>query len=297
MKICSKTLEKLKDIINGDNTAGYRKGSQLVDFFNELGFKDVYGQGFPSRCVYTIDRLQRINGTPALDKCICNAFAVINYIGRISELDALIADFNQYFAFDKWSVVRENDCITFVKHEKVKIPKNENENKTLKEEDFLKETFDIDIDLLGLNTEVTDIIKQRLDEIDICIKNGASLSAVILIGSILEGVLLGTASTYPQLFNMAQSAPKDKDNGKVKRFPDWTLNDFINVAAEVKIVNIDVKKFSHVVRDFRNYIHPYQQMASKFNPDKQTALICYQVIKAGIYQIVEFKKKYNESNK
>lgn len=66
MKICSKTLEKLKDIINGDNTAGYRKGSQLVDFFNELGFKDVYGQGFPSRCVYTIDRLQRINGTPAL---------------------------------------------------------------------------------------------------------------------------------------------------------------------------------------------------------------------------------------
>lgn len=164
----------------------------------------------------------------------------------------------------------------------------------MKEEDFLIETYDIDIDLLGLNT---DIIKQRINEIDICIKNEAFLSAVILIGSILEGVLLGTASIYPQLFNMAQGAPRDKDNRKVKRFPDWTLSDYINVAAEVKILNIDVKKFSHVVRDFRNYIHPYQQMASKFNPDKQTALICLQVLKAGICQIVEFKKNYNESNK
>ena len=38
-----------------------------------------------------------------------------------SELDDLIADFNQYLAFDKWSVIRENDLITFKRLEKVII--------------------------------------------------------------------------------------------------------------------------------------------------------------------------------
>lgn len=70
---------------------------------------DSYGRGFPSRSIYTDDRLAQINGTPELDKCIKKAFAVIDYIGRIPELDALITDFNQYLAFDKWSVIRNND--------------------------------------------------------------------------------------------------------------------------------------------------------------------------------------------
>jgi len=48
------------------------------------------------------------------------------------------------------------------------------------------------------------------------------------------------------------------------------------------LLRLDVKKFSHVMRDFRNYIHPYEQMASKFNPDKHTAEICLQVLRAAI---------------
>lgn len=292
MKLSNRTLEKLRIIINGDDTASYRKGYQLVSFFNELGFQDVYGQGFPSRWVYTDDRLQKINGTPELDKCIRKAFAVVDYIGRVQELDALIADFNRYLAFDKWAVVRENENIAFKHLNKIIIEDTNQASENMKEDDFLKLTFDVNVDLLGLNTEVSDIIKMRLKEVEACIRNDAPLASVILIGSILEGILLGTASTFPQLFNQAQCTPKEKDTGKVRKFPDWTLNNFIDVAAEVEILKQDVKKFSHVVRDFRNYIHPYQQMASRFSPDKQTALICLQVLKAAIFQIGE----YNKSN-
>jgi len=39
---------------------------------------------------------------------------------------------------------------------------------------------------------------------------------------------------------------------------------------------LDVKRFSHALRDFRNYIHPYEQWRNAFNPDEHTALICYQ---------------------
>lgn len=296
MQLSNKTLEKLRIIINGDGTPDYRSGPKLVEFFNELGFNDTYGQGFPSRWIYTDDKLKRINRTPELDKCIRNTFAVINFIGRIPELDDLIADFNQYLAFDKWKVIRENDVITFKRLDKVVIDSGVQPSANIKEEDFLKQTFDVNVDLLRLNIDVTEIIKMRLQEVESCIKSQAPLAAVILIGSILEGILLGTASAFPQLFNQVQCAPKEKDSVKNKKFQDWKLTNLIDAAAEVGILKQDVKKFSHVVRDFRNYIHPYQQLVSKFSPDKHTALICLQVLKAAIYQIGEYNKNGGGQN-
>lgn len=289
MLLNAKTLEKLRVIINGDGTADYRSGPQLISFFNALGFNDQYGQGFPSRWVYTDEKLRAINGKPELDKCIRNTFAVVNYIGRIPELDALIADFNQYLAFDKWSVVRINDTITFRRLDKVVVDIDKSTPTEIKEDEFLKLTYTINIDSIGLDTNVSDIIKQRLKEVEVCIGNEAPLASILLIGSIMEGMLLGTASMYPQQFNQAPSAPRDKD-GKVKIFPNWTLNSFIDVASEVGLLKQDVRKFGHIVRDFRNYIHPYEQMSSRFFPDTHTALICFQVLKAAISQIGTFRK-------
>jgi len=290
MQLSVKTLEKLRIIINGDDTTDYRKGYDLVNFFNKLGFNDVYAQGFPSRWIYTDDKLQRINGTPELDKCIRNTFAVVNYIGRIVELDTLIADFNQYLAFDKWSVVRDNDTITFKRLDKVIVDSGKSVVSETKEDEFLKMIFDVDVDSLGLDARVSEIIKIRLKEVETCIGGEAPLASILLIGSIMEGILLGIATTYPKQFNQATSAPKDKDTGKVQMLPNWTLNSYIDVAFDVGFLKHDVKKFSHVVRDFRNYIHPYEQMRSSFSPDKQTALICFQVLKAAISQISAFRR-------
>lgn len=286
MQLSKKTLEQLRVIINGDGTSDYRTGAQLVTFFNGLGFHDRYGQGFPSRWMYTDDRLERINGTPEIDKCIKNVFAVVNYVGRISELDEKISNFNQYLVFDKWKIIRDNAAIKFQKLDHVVIEPP----RSMSEEDvFLKKSFEVNIASLGLPLNINDIIDKRLKEVEICVKNEATLSAVIMIGSIMEGILLGIASLYPRQFNQAQSAPKDK-NGAVKKLPEWTLNNYIDVATEIGFLKQDVKKFSHAVRDFRNYIHPYSQMATQFFPDKQTAIICFQVLKAAINQIGEHRK-------
>lgn len=289
MYINKKTLEILCDFIVGDGTADYRSGRKLVDFFNELGFDDRYEQGFPSRRDYAIDRLTKLNGTPELDKCIKMTFSVVDHVERIEELDESIKLFNKYLAFDKWKVVRDNDVITFKRLNKVVIEHSKPNNVVSEKDIFLKQNFSINVSLLGLDSVVTDIINQRLLEVERCVKYDVPLSAVIMIGSILEGVLLGIATSFPREFNQALSAPKSSE-GKVKQFQDWTLNNLIDVSAEIGILKRDVKKFSHVVRDFRNYIHPYSQMATGFSPDNQTVLICFQVLKAAIYQISEYRK-------
>lgn len=290
MPLKERTLQKLREIINGNGTGYYKSGPMLVEFFNSLGSNDHYGQGFPSRWVYTDNKLKEINGTPELDKCIKKIFSVEDHIENIEELDQKIADFNKYLAFDKWQVVRENDTITFKRLDKVVVAEPKKAPADIKEDDFLKLTFDVNVDALKLDVSISEIIKQRLHETEACVNHDAPLASIFLIGSILEGILLGTASAFPRQFNQAQSAPKDKDTGKVKIFPEWTLNNMIDAAAEIGILKQDVKKFSHAVRDFRNYIHPYQQMSSQFSPDKHTALICFQVLKAAIYQIGDYRK-------
>jgi len=112
------------------------------------------------------------------------------------------------------------------------------------------------------------------------------LSVILLAGSTLEGLLLGMAIKHPKQFNTSKSSPKDS-NGKVKQFHDWSLSTFIDVARDIGLIQYDTHKFSHSLRDFRNYIHPFQQMSSGFSPREHTAKICLQVLKAAIYEISE----------
>lgn len=155
----------------------------------------------------------------------------------------------------------------------------------IKEDEFLNRDFkDVSIDKLKLDGTVSSILQQRVDEIRKCLNAKAPLSVIFLCGSTLEGILLGVASGKAKDFNQATGSPKDK-TGKVKYFQDWCLSDFINVARELNLLGEDVKKFSHALRDFRNYIHPYQQMSSNFNPDEHTAKICWQVLQTAIIQL------------
>ncbi len=280
MILQSKSLEKLRLLINEETQ--YRSGPQLVQFFNELGFNDIYAPGFPSRWMYTDERLAKINGTPELDKCIKKVFAPVNYIRKFSELDNFIKDFNQYIAFDKWKIVRNGAEINFVRLEEIEF---EEKVPAVNEDDFLKKEFqEISLENIGLDATITEVLKLRIAEIEKCLSADAPLSVIFLAGSTLEGVLLGVALKYPKEFNQSKSAPKDKE-GKTRQYPDWTLSNFIDVAYEVGILAEDVKKYSHSLRDFRNYIHPYQQMSSRFNPDKHTAKISWQVLKAALFQL------------
>lgn len=153
------------------------------------------------------------------------------------------------------------------------------------EDEFISKTFTgIDINKLGLDSVLTTTLTQRLEEIRKCLQAKSSLAVIFLCGSTLEGILLGVAQKNIVIFNKAASSPKDK-TGKVNPVHDWKLNDLINVSRELDLIGEDVKKFSHALRDFRNYIHPYEQAMARFAPDEYTAKICWQVLQAGISQL------------
>ena len=285
MILSPKSLEKLRLLINEETE--YRSGPQLVRLFNNLGFNDSYGQGFPSRWVYTDEKLERINGTPQLDRCIKELFNPVNFIESLEDLDVYIEGFNKYIAFDKWKVIRNGADISFQRLDKAEVKEPSKPKHATTENQFLSREFsNISVQKIGLEGMVSEVIEERIKEIERCYSSAAYLSVIIMAGSTLEGILLGLANQYPKYFNTAKSSPKDK-SGKVYELSKWSLSSFIDVAYELELVQHDIQRFSHTLRDFRNYIHPYQQMSFGFNPREHTAKICLHVLKAAIQEISE----------
>ena len=140
-----------------------------------------------------------------------------------------------------------------------------------------------------IDPSIQPILKARYTEAKQCI-NHSPLATIMLCGSLLEGLLLGIAQKHPEEFNKSSSAPKNKDTGTVKPFDEWGLAQFIDAAHELGYIRWDVKKFNHALRNFRNYIHPYQQLKEDFNPDRGTARMSLTAVDVTIAYLREVKK-------
>ncbi len=297
MHLSSKTLEVLRDLINEKTT--YRSGPDIIKFFSNFDYPDVYGseylrvhgQSFPSRWNYTDIRLSKINGTSKLSTCIKDLFNPINFMDEISKLDNLIIEFNKYLQFDKFKITRKNAEIVIKPITEIHLDDQHQASETTLENRFIQHEFSIDCSRLNLIPTLLPIIESRMFEIEKAFKAGAYLSVVFLAGSTLEGLFLNIASQNPKTFNMSPVSPK-KD-GKVKNFDQWTLNNFIEVSHGIGLLEKDTYRFSKELRDFRNYIHPFQQMSEKFTPREQTAKICLQVLKSAIIDIDHNQSKIN----
>ncbi|MUH37737.1 hypothetical protein D9O36_17945 [Zobellia amurskyensis] len=149
-----------------------------------------------------------------------------------------------------------------------------------------KDTAEIDLTGLKFDQIIINTLNSRIEEIIKGINSKTPLSVIFLSGSTLEGILVGKAKKFPRQFNETKCSPKQK-NGKVKILSEWSLNDLINSSFEIGLIDQDVKKFSHYLRDFRNYIHPFEQINAGFNPTMDTATLCWKVLQMAVTQIKE----------
>ncbi|MEW5951088.1 MAG: hypothetical protein AB1637_04275 [Elusimicrobiota bacterium] len=150
--------------------------------------------------------------------------------------------------------------------------------------------LDINFQDILSDTEIAKILDIRKMEIGKNITSQAYLSSIIMMGSLIEGLLGYMIRQYPKMANQSKNAPKDK-NGKIKPFSEWTLNDMIDVAYDVKWITGDIKKFSHSLREYRNLAHPYLQKDTKEFPYEDSCKICLSVVSAAINNIIQFIKK------
>ncbi|VVE89877.1 abortive infection family protein [Pandoraea bronchicola] len=115
MKLSAYTISKLADIVCGGNGWPYRRGTDLVDLFNEFGFRDVYESGFPSRSAFAKEKLTALAGKPAMSDLLCvivdpRLWFDLNPPIDTPTHDDCVAKLNELLAFDKVQLVREGLC-------------------------------------------------------------------------------------------------------------------------------------------------------------------------------------------
>lgn len=111
MKLSDFSTQRLGEFIAGDADGWpYRRGVDLVDFFNKLGFREVYGQGFPSRGTFAKEKVAELNGKPklkdALQKLLDPRLWLEINNGTVEDCAAQV---NAIIRYDGYEVVRDGN--------------------------------------------------------------------------------------------------------------------------------------------------------------------------------------------
>jgi len=277
------TLESLAELICGDDHARhpvYRTGSEITRFFFRAGLPHLCHDG-STRKWWTLEALRSCPEKQLA--CVVERLASPKEYGGDGQKVALaLKTLNQTLATEGLTVVLDG-VVPQIEHTKPTFTPatEEKELKPLPPPDFLG---------LCLEPGFGELLAGRWDEAQRCLDAKAFLAATILMGSLLEGLLLAVCQRYPKAANQATCAPKDPQTGKPKYFGNWTLSETIEVAHELKWIGLDVKKFSHALREFRNLIHPYQQLQTQTFPDFDTCQISWLVVQAATHDLAQVLK-------
>lgn len=272
----NKTLEAIAELICGDDGPVYRQGWKLPNFFRDAELKCPEHDG-STRKWWTLIRLQEYNQNPMnIKKIILRLANPYEYQGVSDGINDAVTQLNKILSIEGFRVVLEGV-----------VPKIEAISPTILEKEIKSGKVAVhlpDFERLTNDPTLAIILNSRWKEIINCIEDNSHLAAIILMGSVLEGLLVSLISQKPADANRSKSAPKD-NQGKIKKFGEWTFSDMINVASDCDWIQQDAKRFSHTLREYRNLVHPYEQRARNEIPDEDTCRICWEVVRAAINDI------------
>jgi hypothetical protein len=250
-------LDRLAGLICGDDSSpSYRSGYQLTRFFEAAGWRRV-GEVDGSRILWTLDMLRsRRRDSAALRGVLLRLADPREYLDDDDARVYIVQELNQLLAVEGYQVVYRGgrpELITQAPTAMRPVMRTP----------------------VQLTARLTDIVSDemfgkqlhgRLDEAHTCWQSGACTAAIIMLGSVLEGVL----------YDVAVSRHVD---GKP---PTDHLQSLIDLARDRGWIAKDVSDYAHVLRDHRNLVHPKKQWTQGYAPNDDTVRIAWNVVVAAL---------------
>ena len=177
----------------------YRSGHELTQFFHRAGVPPFVHDG-STRRLWVLETLKACD-RKQLALVFKRLAAPFEYGGNQGQIRTALKQLNKIFYFEEFKIILDGNEPKF---EKITIDFSDDgevgkDIKLFPSPDFLS---------IGLTSEIDKILKNRWDEAQHCGKAEAYLAAIIIMGSILEGLLLGVFQQYPAEANKCASAPK-----------------------------------------------------------------------------------------
>ncbi|MFC0530819.1 hypothetical protein [Phytohabitans kaempferiae] len=250
-------LGRLADLICGDDTTPYyRTGRQITALFEAAGWRRV-GEVDGTRRAWVHDLLrQRRRDSDALHRLLLRLADPREYLDDDEVRTHVVQDLNELLAVEGYQVLYAGGR-----------PKLITQTPTMK-----RPAMQAPIQLIAsLANIVSDAdfgrqLKARLDEAFVCWQSGACTAAVIMLGSVMEGVLYDVALAR----HTEGSQPSDH------------LQSLIELAAKKRWIAQDVIDYAHVLRNHRNLVHPRKQLREGYAPEDDTVRIAWNVVVAAL---------------
>jgi hypothetical protein len=129
MKLTQKTLQVLAQLLLGDQQpqgeerySPYRTLAQLTEFFRYFGERDLHPRsGAPSRFTYTLEKLEKFNGTDGMAEVICRVLDDL-WTERDLNPEHAGAFLNTYLRRDGYEVTIEDRVLSYQGNEAVTEP-------------------------------------------------------------------------------------------------------------------------------------------------------------------------------
>jgi hypothetical protein len=243
---------------DGDGLPVRRTGNELAKLLQQAGWQNVPRYQEPRRAWLHTQLRTRRNQAGAIEAVVKRLADRREYIHRNLPLASaqITEELNRLLAVEGFEVTHS------LGHPAIRPLEGDAAAQVGKDDTALHATM---TDLVR-DRALAAILQQRLSEAKVCEQNGAWLSAIIMLGGLLEGVLLDAASVR---------LPRPQKPAK-----DWTLNALIQTAHREKWIQRDAHRFGDILRDYRNLVHPNVQREFGDPPDKDTVSMCWPVVNA-----------------
>lgn len=116
------------------------------------------------------------------------------------------------------------------------------------------------------------IVERDYVEIQRCFVAQCWKSVIILAGGAIEAILTDLLLADETAAKAAPSAPQKSDLTR------WDLAELINVAVDLKLITPGVSKLSHPIREYRNLVHPGNEVRSGLDFGPEEARIAIEVL-------------------
>jgi len=246
-------IEHLADLICGDEPPLlYRTGYDIERFFKAAGWTWVDGVD-SGRRRWVVDQLRMRNDDPsALRRVLLRLADPREYIGEDEAYTVTTDALDELLALEGLQVLPTPGGPELIHRTPA--------SSRITSDDPLE----LDISLRSLvNDEAFGIhLSRRLDEARTCWRNGATTAAIIMLGSLLEGVLYDVAVS----------------RGKAKIDKEYSLAALIDIARRQHWVAQEMFDYMTVVRHHRNLVHPRKHVSEGYNLDDDTVRISWNVV-------------------
>jgi hypothetical protein len=266
------TLDKLAEIICDTDGPHHRQYWQLEKFFTNAGWSGVPAYDETGRARWTRELLEiRREDQSAIAQVIRRLSDPLEYPDDPEAAHAVADQLNRILSFEGLRLAYRSGRPDLVCCEPAFITPATSAPLSLR------------ADLADIITDraLAELLRKRLDEARTCREYGAHLSSVIMLGSVLEGVLHDVAMQHQAEACSCRLAPKDS-HGRPRPIHQWSLIHLVDVAHACGWIELDARRFSHELREYRNMVHPARELADMHHPDEDTVAICWNVVVAAL---------------